>query len=56
MRYLNLIASIAALSFFSYSQHQGMSLYTGADSYAQQSSGQRSSSGGRVGSSSISHK
>ena len=56
MRLVNLIAGIAALSFFSYSQHQGLSLYAGADSYAQQSAGQRGSSSGRAGSSSISHK
>ena len=47
-----LIAGIAALSFFTYSQNRGMSLYSG-DSAVQQSAGQNPSS---RGSSSISHK
>lgn len=52
MRQFFLIAGIAAVSFFSYSQHRGLTLYSGADSPVQQSAGQRSPGGG----SSISHK
>ena len=52
MRQLYLIAGIAALSMFTYSQHRGLTLYAG-DSAVQQSAGQNPSS---RGSSSISHK
>ena len=52
MSRLYLVAGIAALSFFTYSQHRGLALYAG-DSAVQQSAGQQPS--GR-GSSSISHK
>ena len=52
MSRLYLVAGIAALSFFTYSQHRGLALYSG-DSAVQQSAGQTPS--GR-GSSSISHK
>ena len=53
MRHFYMIMSAAALSFFTYSQHQGMALYSGADSHAQQSTGQRLPGGG---SSTVSHK
>ena len=53
MRHLYMLVSAAALSFFTYSQQQGMALFSGGDSYAQQSSAQRSP-GGR--SSTVSHK
>lgn len=53
MRHFYMILSAAALSFFTYSQHQGMALYSGPDSYVQQNTGQRLP-GGR--SSSVSHK
>lgn len=52
MRHLYLIAGIAALSFFTYSQHRGLALYS-ADTAVQQSAGRTPSS---RGSSSISHK
>ena len=50
MTKLYLISSIAALAFFSYAQHQGMS-FTGARGQQSVSSGTGSGSGGSGGSS-----
>ena len=53
MRHLYMVMSAAALTYFSYAQHQGMTLYSGADTHAQQSSGARHTGGGT---STVSHK
>lgn len=53
MRHLYALVGAAALSFFTYSQQQGLVMFSGGDSYAQQSSALRSP-GGR--SSTVSHK
>lgn len=55
MRHLYMVISAAAISVFSYAQHQGMALYTGGDSQAQQNTAQRAT-GGSSGSGRISHK
>lgn len=53
-----LIAGIAALSFFSYAQHQGMTLTgtRGVQQVASNSSGGSGGSGGSGRSSTLSHK
>lgn len=53
MHRLYLIVGIAAVTFFSYAQQRGMTLFSG-DAAAQQVAGQRSAGSG--GSSRISHK